>query len=498
MNRKKKITLTLSALILFIIGSGISLYQHQISVQAAQAKQESTTALATTKNDMELLYQDEKKELLNESITQQMIKTAEDSLQLLSTSTLNKTQQKKMTIYSQEIDQAKQMYAIETSLHKKYKNQLILADTIEFSKEERALDVLKKNKPIFFKKMTEIIKEGKVQLAIKKELLQFFEKYDTLQVKETVSRSDYQPLKDKVTAVASEPFETSLSNALVAIEKKIEENEQKEKEEKARIEKEKEKEKAEKIAQIKEQSEDTKGVTKEISPAVGASHTAPTPSSEKETAENQHPSDSGTRVTTVAPVQQAGIEGIIARSSTSQSTNQIIGVVASGSSANVYLFEKNNDQWQTILTMPGRVGYNGVGSSYEGSGRTPKGAYSLGFAFGTGPNPGTNLAYRQITSNSYWISNPDDSQYNTWQERTSSSSLDEHMRDYQTQYKYGMTLNYNNGVNGGSAFFLHVNGNGATAGCISVSQSNMLYLMQRIRSGAYIINVTSESELANY
>jgi len=41
-------------------------------------------------------------------------------------------------------------------------------------------------------------------------------------------------------------------------------------------------------------------------------------------------------------------------------------------------------------------------------------------------------------------------------------------------------------------------GNGATAGCISVSESNMLYLMQHIRNGAYIINVTSESELAHY
>ncbi|WP_414839821.1 hypothetical protein [Carnobacterium sp. TMP28] len=53
-------------------------------------------------------------------------------------------------------------------------------------------------------------------------------------------------------------------------------------------------------------------------------------------------------------------------------------------------------------------------------------------------------------------------------------------------------------MNGGSAFFVHVNGTGATAGCISVSESNMLYLMQNIRNGAHIINVNHESELANY
>lgn len=101
--------------------------------------------------------------------------------------------------------------------------------------------------------MTAIIEECKVKWALKKELLPFFEKYDTLQVKETVSHSDHYSLKDKITAVSSEAFKASLSNDLVAIETKIEESEKKEKElkeEKAKIE---------------------KGANKKISPAAGKS-----------------------------------------------------------------------------------------------------------------------------------------------------------------------------------------------------------------------------------
>lgn len=40
MNRKKKMLFALSTLILFIIGSKISLYQHQINVQAIKARQD--------------------------------------------------------------------------------------------------------------------------------------------------------------------------------------------------------------------------------------------------------------------------------------------------------------------------------------------------------------------------------------------------------------------------------------------------------------------------
>lgn len=187
-----------------------------------------------------------------------------------------------------------------------------------------------------------------------------------------------------------------------------------------------------------------------------------------------------------------------ATSKTAKKTDQIVGVVASGSHAQVYLFEKSGGIWVQAVSVAGRVGYNGVGTAREGSGRTPRGAYPLTFAFGTGKNPGTKLTYRQITKQSYYISNTKDKQYNTWQERRKSSSKDEHLADYPIQYQYGIVIGYNHGVGGGSAFFLHVNGRGATAGCVSVPRSTMLSFMRRIHNGARIINVTSAAQLAKY
>ncbi|GEM_PF-903254 len=195
---------------------------------------------------------------------------------------------------------------------------------------------------------------------------------------------------------------------------------------------------------------------------------------------------------------RGSVEGLVASSPTAQYTDQIIGVVASGSSAQVYLLEKNNDTWEMILQTNGFVGSQGVGQASEYVSKTPKGSYSLGFAFGTGSNPGAKLSYRQITNDSYWISDVNSPLYNTWQEGDYGGGVNEHLIDYSTQYQYGITLNYNGGVGGGSAFFLHCSNGITTAGCISVPTNTMLTLIQRIHSGAHIINVNSVDELENY
>ncbi|HAK43187.1 MAG TPA: hypothetical protein DCM59_11435 [Clostridium sp.] len=198
------------------------------------------------------------------------------------------------------------------------------------------------------------------------------------------------------------------------------------------------------------------------------------------------------------PYENGSVESFIVQSPTAQYTDQIIGVVASGSSAQVYLLEKNNGVWQTVLQTSGFVGSQGVGQASEYASRTPKGSYSLGFAFGTGGNPGTNLTYRPITNNSYWISDVNSPYYNTWQEGDFGGNGNEHLAGYTDEYRYAITLNYNAGVGNGSAFFLHCSNGSPTAGCISVPTDVMLTFMQRIHSGAHIINVNSLSELANY
>ncbi|MBC1831861.1 S-layer protein [Listeria seeligeri] len=189
----------------------------------------------------------------------------------------------------------------------------------------------------------------------------------------------------------------------------------------------------------------------------------------------------------------------VAKMNLASRTNQIITVVASGSSAQVKFWEKINGSWKQVFSTYGNVGSQGVGSADEYHSRTPRGAYSLGFAFGTS-NPGTSLPFRQITNRSYWISNVNDSQYNTWQERNSSNKADERMASYPTQYRYGVVINYNTArtKGAGSGFFLHCSNGAPTAGCVAIPTSHMATVLKKLHSGAYIVNVNSESELLNY
>lgn len=189
----------------------------------------------------------------------------------------------------------------------------------------------------------------------------------------------------------------------------------------------------------------------------------------------------------------------IAYTNTAQKTSQILLVNAhGGTSANVQLWEKQGPDWLKARQTSGFVGSKGVGKPSAYISRTPAGAYTLGFAFGINGNPGTKLDYRQITNNSYWIGDVNDPLYNTWQEKESGHPSDEHLIDYRQQYEFAITLDFDNGYAGGSAFFLHVSNGIPTGGCVSVPRSEMLYLMRNIEKGAYIINVNSESELAKY
>ncbi|WP_162921775.1 GW domain-containing glycosaminoglycan-binding protein [Listeria costaricensis] len=194
------------------------------------------------------------------------------------------------------------------------------------------------------------------------------------------------------------------------------------------------------------------------------------------------------------------IDDYVSHMPLAKKTTQIVTTVASGSKATVAYWQKSGDTWYRKFSVSGFVGSEGVGAADEYHSRTPRGAYSLGFAFGTS-NPGTKLNYRQITNRSYWISNTSDSQYNSWQERNTSSSQDEHLIDYPTQYKYAIVINYNTverTPGKGSGFFLHCSNGQPTAGCVAIPETQMKQLMQQLSSGAYIVNTTSSAELLKY
>jgi L,D-peptidoglycan transpeptidase YkuD (ErfK/YbiS/YcfS/YnhG family) len=74
--------------------------------------------------------------------------------------------------------------------------------------------------------------------------------------------------------------------------------------------------------------------------------------------------------------------------------------------------------------------------------------------------------------------------YNRWVEPLPSdcrSSQSEHLISYTTQYVYGLVIgfNYDRPVRGrGAGIFLHVNGQGATAGCVSVPEDAMQQILR--------------------
>lgn len=76
------------------------------------------------------------------------------------------------------------------------------------------------------------------------------------------------------------------------------------------------------------------------------------------------------------------------------------------------------------------------------------------------------------------------------------------MKDYY-QYKYAIAIGFNidPAVYGrGSAIFLHCKSTDHwyTAGCVSLAESNMLYLMQTLANGSYIIIVPDVASIASY
>lgn len=115
------------------------------------------------------------------------------------------------------------------------------------------------------------------------------------------------------------------------------------------------------------------------------------------------------------------------------------------------------------------------GSRRQESNTTPAGLYDLPFAFGIKAAPaGTTVPYRRVRQKSWWCQDNDSRAYNRWTEPRPAdcrAAESEHLIAYKTQYAYAYVVgfNYKRPVRGrGAGIFLHVNGSGATAGCVSV------------------------------
>ncbi|AVZ77565.1 hypothetical protein SLUN_20730 [Streptomyces lunaelactis] len=179
-------------------------------------------------------------------------------------------------------------------------------------------------------------------------------------------------------------------------------------------------------------------------------------------------------------------------------STQLITVKASGSYATVTAWAKGPSGWKAVISDSGRVGSNGV---VDGAARrqstytTPSGTYTITEGFGV-ESSGTAMPYTRVNSSHWWVQDPESKFYNSMHTEAgadfplteSGERGSEHLINYPTQYAKALVINFNRWPatpGRGAGIFLHVNGSGATAGCVSVPRSTMDRIMAWIQPGAH-------------
>lgn len=180
-----------------------------------------------------------------------------------------------------------------------------------------------------------------------------------------------------------------------------------------------------------------------------------------------------------------------------EGTEQVVTVKQRrGWHARVSLWRLTDAGWQRRLTAyDGRTGYGGLvrGSRrVQGSGTTPLGSYRLLSAFGTHrADDAWALPYRRIRRGDYWVQDNRSEHYNRYRNRRqggfrwwlrSGPNVSERLTDYPRQYEWAIVTGFNRRQvrHRGSGIFVHVNGRGATAGCVSAPRWLVRALMARL------------------
>ncbi|WP_306213935.1 L,D-transpeptidase family protein [Actinoplanes sp. RD1] len=188
----------------------------------------------------------------------------------------------------------------------------------------------------------------------------------------------------------------------------------------------------------------------------------------------------------------------------------VTGTSRSSTYGTLRTYVKNaNGTWSAkFAAMPARNGYGGwewAGLRVQNTGTSPMGTFRITSTFGLKADPGTAMPYVKADSNDYWVGdNKDPKTYNLLQpwasaKRTWRIGESEKLSAYPKQYEYVAVVDFNRPAGSsvtwdsahsqrvtskpvstvrGSAIFLHINGSGSTAGCVSVSRANMLTVLK--------------------
>jgi L,D-peptidoglycan transpeptidase YkuD (ErfK/YbiS/YcfS/YnhG family) len=175
---------------------------------------------------------------------------------------------------------------------------------------------------------------------------------------------------------------------------------------------------------------------------------------------------------------------------------QVIVVTApnwSDPRAGVELWEKNSKGWARVMSTRGRLGWSGfewASQRRQGDGSTPVGTFSITRTFGLRADPGTDMPYRRAWRNDYWVYDKRcPATYNSWRKYSANrcwrTSWAEKLTDYRAEYEFAAIINFNiptptkpADTRRGGGIFLHVHGDGPTAGCVSVRRADMLRIMR--------------------
>ena len=182
------------------------------------------------------------------------------------------------------------------------------------------------------------------------------------------------------------------------------------------------------------------------------------------------------------------------RTSVDQGQRTVTIVRGSGSSyARVSFWVRTNstcDFSQKFLNTGGRVGSSGItngATRTQGTNTTPSGTYTMTEAFGL-QGASAYLPYRRVQANDFWVEDNNSPYYNSYRNSrdggfdanlpATNDNGSERLTNYPGRYDYAIVVNFNRTpdyqVRGrGAGIFLHVTGRGATAGCVSVSASQM-------------------------
>jgi L,D-peptidoglycan transpeptidase YkuD (ErfK/YbiS/YcfS/YnhG family) len=172
-----------------------------------------------------------------------------------------------------------------------------------------------------------------------------------------------------------------------------------------------------------------------------------------------------------------------------------------GHHATVRFWARVGGSWQQQLrARDGRTGYGGLVRATErvqGSGKTPLGTFRLPFAFGRhAQRDAWDTSYRRIRKGDYWVLDNRSDHYNRWRNRSqggfrwrlpsSDADASERLASYPSQYEFAVATSFNHRQvrHRGGAIFLHVNGDGATAGCVGTPRGFMKRVLRRLDQSA--------------